>query len=980
MLTSTICLLTALAAAPDGDWQKDFARQPITARPPLEVRYESAARTAFSIEAAAYRLRGELRAPHRLIDVATGREWLRLAVEADDGRVLSAANASKPSRINLYRRGPYHCEVHWLDLRVADGDGRAAPLRGDVTLHCWPDKILVSVTWHATADFAASFLIVEGLEKRREPMRPFRNGEKQTVSWALFGETPPLAPRARETLEATRPLRYDARRGCYVIGSHNPGAFDGHFFRHPNHYETVRFRVRNDATPRTVWVCHETVSGAPGTVEGGVLLDSDGHPLPIVVQISKNFAGEKEERFYNPRDTAFSETYFPLCLESGETCTVASLHLYQNWGRHMVKQFSSLGAWMDYFHSSTGVTETTCYVPFKFGGLKGLDIADLRAMSQATFWRGQPQHDNIAGHSFLSYRADGAWRYLEYRGTTYHSTGPNWMDIELRYRSSDECVEASVRTFELPQADELRNFVRVRYRFVKPLTVRNALEDFRLLRIASYQQRLRYARFAATDVPDRDLDFSRDGFPVRGVRLPARNAFAALYGEAKGSNAFVIRDWQCRVRGASFGPAASVRCEKSGKTRLLIVPDAETVRFEAGDEIVIDGYWLAYGPTDSAATPRREVVRYGSEAPRVESVTRGRKVADFPSVVAADGNEAEFALRGGRDVVPVIVTGLSDYRWPRIERRESRRWAPIPHSRVGDLDGVQVFCQRDGRYGAVFLVRSTAASQRLRVTAGAASKAAERISVRPLAAGPDDPRHVALIRAPWMERAISFRFPETVATDRLEFIDHHREDMPSRVPSAPLAQVWRESEAGSLWFEWAVSGVKIGGRLTPNEEDVDLELWLENGRRGAVDVGFQLCPVLAGTAFADASLERTWIHTGGAWKAMSATDRGKGRRELCHYPVEGGPPLSVGPPWGASSDSVDAPVVAVTSPDGKYVFAIAWPRPRSVLSNADLPCVHADPVLPKCPPRRRVHVRGKLYLFEGTLDDLLARVRRDIGE
>ena len=35
---------------------------------------------------------------------------------------------------------------------------------------------------------------------------------------------------------------------------------------------------------------------------------------------------------------------------------------------------------MDYFHSSTGVTETTCYVPFKYAGLKGIDIADFRAV------------------------------------------------------------------------------------------------------------------------------------------------------------------------------------------------------------------------------------------------------------------------------------------------------------------------------------------------------------------------------------------------------------------------------------------------------------------------------------------------------------------------------------------------------------------------------------------------------------------------
>lgn len=81
-----------------------------------------------------------------------------------------------------------------------------------------------------------------------------------------------------------------------------------------------------------------------------MLLDREGHPMPIVVQVSKNFAGEKEEAFYNPTDQPFSETIFPLYLEPGESHTLTSLHLFQNWGRHMTKHWSSLGAWMDYFH------------------------------------------------------------------------------------------------------------------------------------------------------------------------------------------------------------------------------------------------------------------------------------------------------------------------------------------------------------------------------------------------------------------------------------------------------------------------------------------------------------------------------------------------------------------------------------------------------------------------------------------------------
>jgi hypothetical protein len=202
--------------------------------------------------------------------------------------------------------------------------------------------------------------------------------------------------------------------------------------------------------------------------------------------------------------------------------------------------------------------------------------------------------------------------------------------------------------------------------------------------------------------------------------------------------------------------------------------------------------------------------------------------------------------------------------------------------------------------------------------------------------------------------------------------------MPPRVPSAPLARVWEESEGGSVWFEWTFDNQIAGGRLSPNEDDVDLEFWLQNNRPQAVTMSLQFCPILAGTIFADKTLERTWIHAGGQWKRMSDSDRGGGKRELCHYPITGGEPVHDGREWGGSGDVADIGLAAVVSEDGQHVFAIAWPNPRTILSNAFIPCVHADPAGIQCPPGTRVHVRGKVYLIEGQLDDLLNRVRREV--
>lgn len=136
---------------------------------------------------------------------------------------------------------------------------------------------------------------------------------------------------------------------------------------------------------------------------------------------------------------------------------------------------------MDYFHSSTGVTETTCYVPFKFAGLGGVTIADFRAMSQECFWVDQPQHDNLAGHSFLSYYDGKDWIHPVYTGTVYRSTGPNWYDIGLRYLTSDGKIKVTADIFETPQNDELRSYFKVRYEVLQRLEIADAPRELPLL-------------------------------------------------------------------------------------------------------------------------------------------------------------------------------------------------------------------------------------------------------------------------------------------------------------------------------------------------------------------------------------------------------------------------------------------------------------------------------------------------------------------
>ena len=930
LMSLFIAFLTQCSQAEKDPWAEDFKYQPVSERPALEVNYSDGLRTDFQVLAEDYQLTGQLRMPHLLIS-DQGEEWLWMEITDKEGKVYSTRNSEEPSRINLYRRGPYFCEVHWFDMQPTSEDGELAPLKGDITLFCYPEKVIVEVAWHGEGEFDADKLMVKGIAPSEFACKPFSEGMKQVFKFALFGEEEALPDEAFTLMEGEVPLKYNARKGYYEVGTITSSSFQDQHYDFPNRYETATFTVQNDDTPRKIYIGHKSVEGG-AIVEGGVVLDGQGHPMPIVVQVSKNFGGEKEEKFYNPRDTAFSETFFPLYLEAGESMTLSSLHLYQNWGRHMTKHWSSLGAWMDYFHSSTGVTETTCYVPFKFGGIGGVAIADFRAMSQKAFWRGQPQHDNLAGHSFLSIYDGEAWQHSKYESTIYRSTGPNWYDIQMNYTSADGSVKASADIWETPQVDELRSFFKVRYEVLKPLVIEDAQANFRFLTITSTIQGLRFTKVAATGLEEQDIDYSKT-FPVKGHPLPSENSFLTKFGDHtrnRGSNAIIIRSFKGPE---GIGPAASLQAgryadrfrdapiqtnklnDKEEDVRLFLTTDVERLELKPGDVFEIDGYWLPYGPVDEAETPERETFTYASGLPEVSSCTKGEILSDLPVKIKAVNNEAEFSIRGGKDLIPVIVSGLSDWKYPRIWKKEGESWRLLSHARNWEHDGYQVFSEGEGSFGTVFLVHTSEDEQHLRVSVGK-----------------------ALEEAPQIELVVQEDGTVKFADAGLVF------------PQTGLALDWMKSEGNSQWFESDEGDWTRGGRINPNQDDLDLEYWWQNDVEGLVHEAPVFRIDLAGSPFQGSPGEKTWFLVEGEWKNAP----------------EAGPTCAV---------SV-VKAIAVQSADEKSLVCLAWPRAIGATVEGSTLAISLEPV--EISWKHRYHLRGKVYVLEAGLEVLKDRIGREI--
>lgn len=911
-------------------WEEDFQYQILEQRPALEVFYTDSSRTAFEIVAEEYNLIGQLITPHFLIDKHNGSTWLSIDLESNDGEKYSTEYFTGETRINLYRRGPYYCEIHWFDVQVAKEDGKVAPIKGDVALYCYPEKILASVTWHGKGGFEGGKMSISGITSRSFGLTSFESDTIQEYSFPMYGETDPLSNEAFVLIKGVDPVKYDKKRGCYVVGTHTNGGFQEKFYESPNMYETAIFTVRNDDTKRKIYMCHESSDGGQIT-EGGIVLDSLGHPIPILVQVSKNFGGEKEEPFYNPTDVPFSETYFPLYLEPNESHTLTSLHLFQNWGRHMTKHWSSLGAWMDYFHSSTGVTETTCYVPFKFAGLGGVAIADFRAMSQDCFWADQPQHDNLAGHSYLSYFDGNNWIHSVYKGTTYRSTGPNWYDIVLHYITADGKIKETINIFETPQSDETRSYFKAKYEVLEPLTINDAKANLRFLSITSSIQALRYDRFAATGVPE-ILLIDRP-FPVKGVSLPTENFFLAIYGDTiqkRGSNSIVIKNFS-----ASNGltPAASVQLGKYNNvfndgekdTRLLLVPDKDEVVFNKGDIIEIEGYWLPYGATYDTKSPEL-VTKYDAEnAPEIVSVDQGEIIPDFPLKVKATDNKAEFTIKGGKNLIPVIVEGFTKWRDPHIYVNEDGKWRELYHNRNTNYDGYQLFCDPSGTYGTVFLVPSGLTEQKLKVTIGNKEKVIPKIELNIN----EDLNQVAIQKN--NAQPIKLDLPaKTFIVDAEEASE----------------MIWSKSEGESIWFTEQMSIWERGGRLTPNEDNIDLEYWWQNYesemRHSPPKFIFDISELNQANAV-------FFMLEDGNWKEISGDMD--------------------------SNDLSHVQAVALTKGnDIKYV--LSFRNAIGIFKTNDKLGLNLKPV--DAEPHKRYHVTGKIYIVDTQLDTLKDRIIRDL--
>jgi hypothetical protein len=647
------------------------------------------------------------------------------------GQKMKPATSSR-ARMNVWRASPHYWEIHLRDIPFVPDSAAEKPLRGHLVIHAHPDRAHFELRFEpedGPAPMAAGWTAPVtdaslGAAERRKILRApgiavlappggefTRDGRewraRAGAAWwvvrpfveaksdgGLFAEEIDPLPAADFTADDGWWPGYEARSGLYILEmTAHRGAFTfENAWKVPSRRMVTPVTVPVPPEPRGITVMART---GTGNLEAGAVTDPHGFPRAIPAFVAKNFAGENEE----PDDRAFGDIIFPLALGPEEPREHLVMGLYQTWGRLMLKQVSSIRFFNIYWHLSTGLSETTCFTHAWMNIRDTLvSIPDFRPYS-GPFLMGQPQHDCFSWPGFLNYETEEGTVRPMYRRTEFHSIAPCLAHFTMHFGTADDTADMTVESWEIPQTDEARTFLRIRYRWDKPATVAgDARKHFRWLQM--------FEKYPARDFVWLDGDGKERTVPAKpGSKFPIGAPLAAEWpyaGAHEGRNNFGTLMLVTRLEGQLGGQKVTRTHVTAdfGKENgtYAFTTGSKSLRLQPGDFLEADIVLMPHGEvTTPFHKPNREREHWGKRPPVLSQVTRGTKVRDFPATVRADDDAATFRVTGGLNMLPLVVEGFTGRAVPLLWK--DGLWQD---QQQHGGDGYQVDASADGTFRFTF--------------------------------------------------------------------------------------------------------------------------------------------------------------------------------------------------------------------------------------------------------------------------------------
>ncbi len=541
---------------------------------------------------------------------------------------------------------------------------------------------------------------------------------------------------------------YDALRGVYQFTLKGATSFNAPYYTNQNLHYNASFTIKGDGHDRDIYVMAYTASGL---LECAALLDENDVMLPVPLQVSKNFS-ENEEPFYNCGDASYGETFFPLVLKAGEQKYYTILNLYQNWGNYPLKQLSSIGYYMPYYHLSTGVTESNCISPWYNRGKNLWTLPDHRCMSMPKSsdlvnkygaYGNQPQTPNAGYHYFLQY-TDAAGNYVasEYLDNEIYSYGPTYADLSMNYLSDDGKMRVTLRHMEMPQTDENRGYYQMTYEVLDTITIKNFREDFSFYTMAGFDN---YKKIGFLNKNNKAMTFdvnealSKDGRSIElGSNCPYISMFYLPNSSAYTNLSFLIYDSEVVIGGQKLDNYSFAAVYQNYSFCISLNLDKE-VTLLAGDKITINAIIMPWGggyktdegvmyhPTEdtNVQNVRLNTILHPFKATAVDNSCEEVESVFLPRVKSTDGNSATFTVSGGCDIDPekpdsvnvtVRVDGIKTLGRIKVQELVGTEWITYEVSSINNpdnsgravaYDGYTVHYDGGDTYGYSFVVTIT---------------------------------------------------------------------------------------------------------------------------------------------------------------------------------------------------------------------------------------------------------------------------------
>ena len=510
-------------------------------------------------------------------------------------------------------------------------------------------------------------------------------------------------------------LGYEHLRGTYGFTIEGIG-FTEAFTDYPDLHFNADISVTCDDADRDIYI---RMNGESGGLEAAALLDDKGTLVPINVQVSKNFQGDGGEPLYSVKDYAYGDSIYPLSLSAGQTIRHKLLNLYQNWGKHPLKQLSSIEFFTSYYHLSTGVTETNCIAPYFVESGKGWVLPDFRGFS-SEFWQGQPQHNSVGCLYFAKYTHDDETVLSEYTGSEILSCGQCYSDIEYSYISDCGSYKYTLRHTEMPQTDENRTYYTMDITFLRDISFKNFKRDFSLFtfdgRMISYDKACYLDKDNNPVI--KELNLSQGEF-TEYIELGKENPY---YGYLDISDDYVDQ-WVYNGFGANFALIIKDSEIKVGLKKLdcgfvfvnrwngalnigSLTLNKEKITFHKGDTIKLSFILLPCGQGTEETDENILRVREDScIKPLTVDPTVGAVIDNgfVPTVKCVD-NKADFTVSGGRNACALRICGFTDLHMPDVYMSvDGGGLEKLELASQNGYDGYTVYYNDNGTYDFSFV-------------------------------------------------------------------------------------------------------------------------------------------------------------------------------------------------------------------------------------------------------------------------------------